>query len=166
MFPVWTHNKMYLKEYYRQSGNNVIITIENYLPSQYDQGIWPDVDTLIWKRTNQTLLSFLESNRFPNLERLECRDSGQNDLGFLSQCPELRRLDCSCNNLTSLEGIQYSPKVWILGCADNNLSNLNGIEALVNLNELHCDRNKVHELSPLQSLTNLWNLTTIGNPLL
>lgn len=164
MFAVWDHNKKYLEEYYRHAGHNNIVTIDDQA-CRYDVGFWPEVDTLIWRRCNLPLLPFLAPNRFPNLERLECRETGQRTLAFLRECPRLRILECGGNHLTSLRGLEFSPDIWILGCADNQLTSLDGIQPLTNLSELHCDRNQITSLEPARGMMNLWNLSVTGNPL-
>ncbi len=98
---------------------------------------------------------------FPNLDNLECNDSGITTLD-VSENPKLRILNCSDTEISNLD-FSNNPKLWRLYCGNTQISSLD-VTANTNLDQLNCGNNSRLISLNLQGSRNLRLLYCANNP--
>lgn len=133
---------------------------ENMSNREWWNALSPSWKTIIQKQylkgkqidpTDEQLTSIL------TVKQIDCIDEkGIKSLKPLVKFPNLEILDCSNTGIESLEGVQSLPALKELYCSDNdNINSLKPLENLLQLERLHCGNTMVKDLRPLQNHVNL-----------
>ena len=98
-----------------------------------------------------------------NLERIELRGCGIEDLEPLEGLERLRTLKLRQNLIADISALATLPNLETVDLAGNDISDLTALSELQNLRDVDLARNRIADLAPLQHLTDMGTLDLSDN---
>ncbi len=99
------------------------------------------------------------------LQDLEMKYCGIEDIGFLSGLTELQGINLRANSVTDITPLAGLKKLERLELAENRINDISALTELPHLNKVGISDNQIEDLSPLAGKEELMYAAVFGNPI-